>query len=65
VPLGVVVASVFDLPLVLGLAPKEMALLAITFVVSAITLGTGRTYMMQGAVHLVLFAAYLFLALVP
>lgn len=65
VPLVVVVASVFDLPLVLGLAPKEMALLAITFVVSAITLGTGRTYMMQGAVHLVLFAAYLFLALVP
>ena len=32
---------------------------------SAITLGTGRTNLMQGAVHLVLFAAFLFLALVP
>lgn len=36
-----------------------------TFMVSAITLGTGRTYLIQGAVHLVLFAAYLFLALIP
>jgi Ca2+:H+ antiporter len=30
-----------------------------------VTLGTGRTHMMQGAVHLVLFAAFLFLAFVP
>jgi Ca2+:H+ antiporter len=37
-----------------------MAMLALTFLVSAITLGTGRTYMMQGSVHLVLFAAFLF-----
>ena len=43
----------------------SMAMLVVTFLVSAVTLGTGRTYMMQGAVHLVLFAAFLFLALVP
>jgi Ca2+:H+ antiporter len=55
----------FNLPLVLGLAPKEMALLAVTLLVSAVTLGTGRTYLMQGAVHFALFAAYLFLAFVP
>jgi Ca2+:H+ antiporter len=36
-----------------------------TFVMSAFTLGTGRTYVMQGAVHLVVFAAFLVLALVP
>jgi Ca2+:H+ antiporter len=65
VPVVVVASIVFDLPLVLGLSPKEMALLAVTFLVSAVTLGTGRTYVMQGAVHLVLFAAYLFLAFVP
>lgn len=65
VPMVVIAAIFFELPLVLGLAPKEIALLAMTFMVSAITLGTGRTYLMQGAVHLVLFAAYLFLALVP
>jgi Ca2+:H+ antiporter len=32
---------------------------------NAITLGSGRTSMMQGAVHLVIFAAFLFLAFVP
>jgi Ca2+:H+ antiporter len=63
---AVVIASVWlKLPLVLGLGAKEMAMLAMTFVVSAITLGTGRTYVMQGAVHLVVFAAFVFLALVP
>ena len=36
-----------------------------TFVVSAVTLATGRTHVMQGAVHVVMFAAFLFLALVP
>ena len=65
VPVVVVASAAFDLPLVLGLAPKEMAMLVLTFLVSAVTLGTGRTYMMQGAVHLVLFAAFLFLAFVP
>jgi Ca2+:H+ antiporter len=65
IPLVAVASISFGLPLVLGLPPKDMALLAVTFLVSAITLGTGRTYVMQGAVHLVLFAAYLFLALVP
>ena len=39
-------------------------MLMITFLVSAVTLGAGRTYLMQGAVHLVLFAAYLFVAFV-
>jgi Ca2+:H+ antiporter len=65
IPVVVLAAFVFDLPLVLGLSPKDMALLSATFLVSAVTLGTGRTSMMQGAVHLVLFAAYLFLAFVP
>jgi Ca2+:H+ antiporter len=65
VPVVVVASLTFDLPLVLGLLPKEMALLAVTLLVSAVTLGTGRTYVMQGAVHMVLFSAYLFLALVP
>jgi Ca2+:H+ antiporter len=65
IPVVVSAAVAFDLPLVLGLEPKELILLAITFVVSAITLGSGRTHMMQGAVHLVIFAAFLFLAVIP
>jgi Ca2+:H+ antiporter len=65
VPVVVLAAVLLDLPVRFGLSPKDMALLALTFVVSAITLGSGRTNMMQGAVHLVLFAAFLFLPLVP
>ena len=38
---------------------------ALTFAVGAIKLGTGRTNVPQGAVHLVIFAAFLFLSLVP
>ena len=63
---AVALASVLlDLPLVLGLDPKDLVLLMLAFVVSTITLGTGRTHLMQGAVHLVIFAAFLFLTLVP
>ena len=65
VPVVVLASAAFKLPLVLGLEPKDIAMLMLTFLVSAVTLGTGRTYLMQGAVHLVIFAAYLFLAFVP
>lgn len=65
VPVVVLASIALKLPLVLGLEAKDMVLLALTLLVSAVTLGTGRTQMMQGAVHLVLFAAFLFLSLVP
>ncbi len=65
IPAVVVTATLLDLPLVLGLPAKDTVLLLLTFLVSAITLGTGRTNVMQGAVHLVLFGAFLFLSLVP
>ena len=53
------------LPLDLGLPPKEMVLLALTLIISAMTLAGGRSTVLQGAVHLVLFAVFLFLAFVP
>jgi Ca2+:H+ antiporter len=63
---AVAVASVWlGLPLTLGLDPMDVALLVLTFLVSTLTLGSGRTYLMQGAVHLVIFAAFLFLTFVP
>jgi Ca2+:H+ antiporter len=64
-PTVVVASFLLDTPLVLGLEPLELALLALTFIVSTIALGTGRTNLMMGAVQLVIFAAFLFLALVP
>ena len=65
IPVVALAAAGFKLPLVLGLPPKDLVLLALAFLVSTITLGTGRTNLMQGAVHLVIFAAFLFLTLVP
>jgi Ca2+:H+ antiporter len=65
IPVVVLAALAYNLPLVLGLGATDLVLLAATFLVTAFTLGTGRTHMMQGAVHLVMFAAFIFLALVP
>jgi Ca2+:H+ antiporter len=52
-------------PLTLGLGPKEELLLVVTLVVSLLTLGTGRTTVLQGVVHVVLFVVFLFFAIVP
>jgi Ca2+:H+ antiporter len=66
IPVVAAASVVLGIPLELGLhEPKDIVMLALTFVVSAVTLATGRTQMMQGAVHLVMFAAFLFLAFVP
>lgn len=52
-------------PLLLGLGPVHMVLLALTVVVSALTIVPGRATLLQGGVHVVLLAAYLFLAVSP
>ena len=65
IPVVVVVSITLGLPLVLGLNPTEMTLLALTFFVSILTLSPGRTNVLQGAVHLMIFAAFLFLSLFP
>ena len=65
IPVVVVASMLLEIPLVLGLEPKDLVLLALTFGVGSITLGTGRTHVMQGAVLMVIFVAFLFLALVP
>jgi Ca2+:H+ antiporter len=49
----------------LGLPPKEVALLALTLVLTTMTLSTGRATILQGAIHLVVFSVFLFLAMVP
>ena len=52
-------------PLVLGLGSTQLVLLAITVVVGALTVLPGRATIQEGGVHLVLFAAFLFLAIRP
>lgn len=59
------VSILFNKPLTLGLGAKEELLLALTLIVSLLTIGTGRTTVLQGIVHLVIFAVFLFLSVVP
>jgi Ca2+:H+ antiporter len=66
VPVVVVFCIELRIPIVLGLEPKDIALLALTFLVCTIAVGSGgRTSLMLGVVQLVIFAAFLFLAVVP
>lgn len=65
IPAVAVTSLALKLPLALGLPAKEVALLALTLLLSAMTLTGGRATVLQGAVHLVVFAVFLFLAMVP
>ncbi len=52
-------------PLVLGLGATQMVLLTLTVIVGALTVVTGRATRLQGGVHLILFASFLFLSIYP
>jgi Ca2+:H+ antiporter len=52
-------------PLLLGLGATQTVLLAVTVVVAVLTVVPGRTTRLQGIVHLVLLAAFVFLAINP
>ena len=65
IPAVAVVSIVLRQPLELGLGTKDEVLLALTLFVAVIALGTGRTTVLQGIVHLVIFAAFLFFAVLP
>lgn len=63
---AIAVASIWlDGPITLGLGGKEIVFLAITAIVSILTFGSGRATVLQATHHLVLFVAFVFLALVP
>ncbi|MGU3390905.1 calcium:proton antiporter [Sphingomonas sp. M1A8_2b] len=65
IPSVAIVSLVLDLPIALGIDAKSMTLLALSLFVATLSLGTGRTTVLQGVVHLVIFAAYLFTTVVP
>lgn len=65
IPAVAFVSIVFDMPLSLGIDTLGMIFLGLTFLLSILTIAIGRATLLQGAVHLVVFASYLFLSLVP
>lgn len=63
---SIAVASIWlDGPLALGLEPLQLVLLLLSSVVAVLTVVPGRGKPLNGAVHLVLFAAFLFLTAAP
>jgi Ca2+:H+ antiporter len=52
-------------PLVLGLGATQLVLFTLTVVISVLTVVPGRATRLQGELHLVLLAAYVFLAIIP
>jgi Ca2+:H+ antiporter len=65
VPAVAVAAFALDKELVLGLNEQNMVELLLTFILSMLTFGTGRTNILFGLVHMVVFAIFLFLVFVP
>jgi Ca2+:H+ antiporter len=62
----IAVASIWlDGPLSLGLEPTQMVLLLMSVVVSVLTVVPGRAKPLQGGVHMVLLAAFVFLTIKP
>jgi Ca2+:H+ antiporter len=63
---AIAIASIWlEGPLVLGLEPMQLVLLVITVVVGALTVLPGRATVQEGALHLILLGAFLFLAVNP
>ena len=50
---------------VVGVVIALLVLLALALLLTAMTVAAGQAMILQGAVHLVLFAVFLFLAMVP
>lgn len=65
IPAVAVISLAFELPVALGLSDKSIVLLVLTLLVSSLSLSTGKTTVLQGVTHLILFAVFLFLTVVP
>ena len=61
IPAVLVIGLVTERTVILGLAPVDMIMLVLTLALSMLTFASGRTNVLLGAVHLLLFFAYLML----
>ncbi|QNM82786.1 ionic transporter y4hA [Sphingomonas sabuli] len=65
IPAVTVASFILDLPLALGLRPSSMALLALTLFIASLSIARGRTTVLHGAVHLVIFGAFILTNIAP
>ncbi|MFG1480310.1 ionic transporter [Xanthobacter sp. V4C-4] len=65
IPAMAAISMMLGLPMVLGLDPEDRTMMVLTFVLSILSFGTGRTNALNGVVHLILFGMYVMLTFVP
>ena len=65
VPCVLLIGVFTKYPIVLGVKGTDLVLLLVTLYVSSLTFGGVRTNVLQGAVHLLLFATYVLLIFAP
>lgn len=65
IPTVAAIAIYFNLPLSLGISTLNITLMYLSFFIGGLTLAIGRTNLLQGLVHLIIFSEFLFLSLVP
>ena len=65
IPTVAIISLILDLDLELGLRTSEIALLALTLFVSALTVAPGRATMLEGTMHLAIFAGFIIFVLNP
>ena len=61
VPVILAISIITGRTIELGLAPVDIVLLAITLLLSVVSFATGRTTVLHGVVHLIIFASYVVL----
>jgi Ca2+:H+ antiporter len=65
IPAVLVIGMTTKRPVTLGIEGGNLPLLLLTMAVSVVTFGSGRTNVLQGCIHLLLFAVFLLLIFCP
>lgn len=65
IPCVALLTLILNKPLALGLDAEHIVLLILSLFMATITLAMGRTTVLQGAIHLVIFAAFLTISAIP
>lgn len=65
IPTVAVLSMVLGETLILGLAAEHIVLLVLSLFIATLTLAAGRTTVLQGGIHLVIFAAFLTMSAIP
>ena len=65
IPVVLIIGMITKRPVTLGIEGGNLPLLLLTLAVSVVTFGSGKTNVLQGCIHLLLFAVFLLLMFCP